>query len=200
MLRNSVEALKSRPQLFRAKLGVYLLITSLGVFFLAALIAYGIIRTSVAIHLKPLEMPLSFIVSTILLLINSVLLHMAVVNVRKEKQQAYRKFLTTAMVVGFLFLLLQGEGMVRLIRTHLETAEGTGKLYGICFTLALLHALHVVGGIAFLAYIWIQSRRDRYDHERHWTVDICASYWHFLDVVWIVMLLTFWVTEVAIRS
>ena len=55
MLSNSVEALKSRPQLFRAKLGVYILIVSLGIFFLAALIAYGIIRTSVEINLKPLD-------------------------------------------------------------------------------------------------------------------------------------------------
>ena len=71
MLSNTVETLKARPQLFRAKLGVYLLIASLAIFFLAAMIAYGIIRTSVSINLKPLQMPLSFVVSTVLLLINS---------------------------------------------------------------------------------------------------------------------------------
>ena len=145
-------------------------------------------------------MPFSFIASTALLLANSLILHLAVVNVRQEKQKAFRRYLGIAMFFGLVFLLLQGEGMVRLIQTHFGSEAGAGKLYGICFTLALLHALHVIGGIAFLIYVWVQTRRDRYDHERHWTVDICASYWHFLDIVWIVMLVTFWWTEFSIRS
>lgn len=195
MLRNSVETLKARPQLFRAKLGVYLLIISLSVFFVAALIAYGIIRTTMSINMKPLEMPATFWASTVVLLFNSLVLHLAVVNIRREKQLSYRRFIFVAVVLGFLFLILQSEGMFRLIWTHFGSEAGTGKLYGICFTVALLHAIHVIGGIVFLFYVWIQTSRNRYDHERHWTVDICASYWHFLDVIWIVMLLTFVVTE-----
>lgn len=200
MLRNSVEALKARPQLFRAKLGVYILIVSLAIFFVAALIAYGIIRTSVSVNLKPLQMPWSFLVSTLVLMAISLSLHFSVVSVRREKQGNYRRFLTLSLVLGFLFLLLQGEGMVRLILTHFQSEAGSGKLYGICFTLALLHAAHVIGGIIFLSYVWVQSKKNRYDHERHWTVDICASYWHFLDVVWILMLVTFWLTEQSVHA
>lgn len=200
MLRNSVETFKARPDLFRAKLGVYLLIVSLAIFFVAAMIAYGVIRTSVSINLKPLRMPLSFLISTGVLVLISLLMHLAVVNVRREKQRPYRRYLTAAMGLGFLFLLLQGEGMAQLILTHFREEAGTGKLYGICFTIALLHAAHVIGGIVFLVYVWIQAQRDRYDHERHWTVDICASYWHFLDIIWILMLVTFWWTEFSIHG
>lgn len=200
MLRNSVDALKARPQLFRAKLGVYIFIVSLAIFFVAALIAFAIIRTSVAIDLMPLEMPSSFWGSTVVLVAISFLLHLAVVNVRQEKQLQFRRFLTTAVVLAFVFLILQGEGMYRLIATHFSTTDGSGKLYGIGFTLALIHAFHVIGGVVFLIYIGVQMSKDRYDHERHWTVDICATYWHFLDVIWILMLATLWLTESSLRG
>jgi cytochrome c oxidase subunit 3 len=61
--------------------------------------------------------------------------------------------------------------------------------------LAFLHALHVIGGIGFLGFVIAQASQQRYDHERHWTVDNCASYWHFLDAVWIVMLATFFIAR-----
>jgi len=45
--------------------------------------------------------------------------------------------------------------------------------------------------MVFLGYVTRQAFRGKYDHERHWAVDHCASYWHFLDVVWACMLITF---------
>ncbi|MEE2639279.1 MAG: cytochrome c oxidase subunit 3 [Planctomycetota bacterium] len=200
MLSNTAETLRARPQLYRAKLGVYLLIVSLSIFFVAALIAYALIRTSVGIQLEPLVMPLSFWVSTLALLATSFFLHLAVLSIRREKQIRYRRFLWAAMVFGGFFLVLQAEGMWSLIRTHFALEAGYGKLYGICFSIALLHAAHVIGGGFFLGYVWAETRKGKYDHERHWTVDICATYWHFLDVVWILMLITFWWTESSLRS
>ncbi len=69
--------------------------------------------------------------------------------------------------------------------------DHSSKVYGLCFTFAFVHALHVLGGIGFLGFVIWQSLRHRYDHERHFAVEHCASYWHFLDVVWVLMLLTF---------
>lgn len=194
------DTLKSRPQLYRAKLGVYILIVSLAIFFVASLIAYAIIRTSLSIELKPLVIPGSFLISSIILIANSFVLHCAVVDIHHEKQVQYRRLLATSLLLVFVFLVLQTDGMFRLISTHFSLEAGAGKLYGISFTLAFLHAVHVIGGIVFLVYVWIQTSKDRYDHERHWTADICATYWHFLDVIWIVMLVTFWLTERFCRS
>ncbi len=42
-----------------------------------------------------------------------------------------------------------------------------------------------------MGWVIFRALRGSYDHERHWPVDICATYWHFLDVVWVVMLVTF---------
>ena len=200
MLRDSIETLKLRPQLYRAKLGVYLFIASLAVFFLASLIAYAVVRTSVSIDLAPLEIPKSFIASTFILILISVGLQLSVSAIRKEQLQLFRRYLNAAILLAVIFFLLQIAGLSNLIKTHFSSASGHGKLYGISFTLALIHALHVLGGVVFLAYVWQQTLQGRYDHERHWTVDICTTYWHFLDAVWIVMLLTFWLIELRVRS
>jgi cytochrome c oxidase subunit 3 len=51
----------------------------------------------------------------------------------------------------------------------------------------LLHAAHVVGGIILLALVARKAFRGGYDHEHHLGVHHAALYWHFLDIVWLVM-------------
>ncbi len=81
--------------------------------------------------------------------------------------------------------------MSELVIHHFRQDDGSTKVYGMSFTLAFIHALHVFGGILFLGFVIYQAFRDRYDHERHFAVDHCAGYWHFLDAVWLSMLLVF---------
>ncbi|MBI3961299.1 MAG: heme-copper oxidase subunit III, partial [Deinococcus sp.] len=48
-----------------------------------------------------------------------------------------------------------------------------------------MHALHVFTGVLFLLFVYNHGRKGRYSAERHWPVEACANYWHFVDVVWI---------------
>ena len=63
---------------------------------------------------------------------------------------------------------------------------------GMVFALAFLHALHVVGGVAALLLVVIRTWNRFYDHERNWGIRFAAQYWHFLDLVWLMMLAAFW--------
>ena len=60
--------------------------------------------------------------------------------------------------------------------------------------LAVLHGLHVAGGVIALGIVAARAAIGRYDHERYWAVDFSALYWHFLDVIWLCMLTAFWWT------
>lgn len=193
MLRNSYSAISMRRDEYQAKFGFALFIASLTMFFLASLAAYGIIRsTSEAPAISLGSFPLSLVASTISMFGVSFAMHKAVVNVRRERQTRFRRWLITAAVVSVVFLIFQSLGMHTLLDMHRETLEeGITKQYGLMFFLVFVHALHVVGGMAFLSGVLVRARQDVYDHEKHWSVDICAMYWHFLDVVWIVMLGTF---------
>jgi cytochrome c oxidase subunit 3 len=47
-----------------------------------------------------------------------------------------------------------------------------------------MHAFHVLTGVMFLAVVFINGLRGHYSAERHYAVEACANYWHFVDIVW----------------
>jgi cytochrome c oxidase subunit 3 len=210
MLKQSINLIPARRDLYQAKMLFYLFLASLGMFFLGSMVTYLVIRDQ-AFHPIPdavpgsiltqgpeiyqsLKLPLTFWVSTGMLVLVSVFLQRAVWLVHRERQLDFRRLLVWASVAAVLFVLIQGWGLADLLTQHFSESDGSTKVYGMSFTLSFIHALHVIGGMGFLGWVIYQAKRDRYDHERHWAVDHCASYWHFLDVVWACMLITFVVT------
>lgn len=67
-------------------------------------------------------------------------------------------------------------------------------LTGVVAMLVLLHGLHFVGGLLVLGVAAVRTARGRYDHEYHGGLTLASRYWTFLDVSWLVMLATFYVT------
>ena len=222
MLKQSINLAPARPDLYQAKLVFYLFIASLGMFFIATLITYLVIRTQAfnpipdpnlpaptivlsnpnlgsevpsSIEYVPLRLPFSFWASTAVLLLTGVFLQRASWLIHRERQAEFRKWLIWAWVAAIVFVGVQCFGMNDLLNQHFARTDGSTKVYGMSFTLAFIHALHVIGGLVFLGFVIFQAFRNRYDHERHWAVDHCAGYWHFLDIVWISMLVMFAVTK-----
>lgn len=195
MLKESFHLVTARRDHYQAKLLFLIFIASLGMFFIAALWAYIVIRRQsfepIPVPYLELKLPSSLWLSTLALLGTSFYLERACWFVRRQLLEPFQKNLIYAAVLSLLFILIQSFGLSELYRIHFAVADGSHKAYGMSFTLAFVHILHVVGGVAFLGYVLVQSYRGRYDHERFWAVKHCAGYWHFLDVVWIAMLLTF---------
>ena len=207
MLKQSMNLVPARPAMYQAKLVFYLFLASLGMFFIASMLTYLIVRQQA---FRPIEdaipnsilamgpevyqkltLPASFWISTVILIAVSVFLQRACWLVHREKQIDFRRCLIWSFLAAGVFVLIQSFGMFDLLSQHLSQSDGSAKVYGMSFTLSFIHALHVLGGMVFLAYVTRQAFRGKYDHERHWAVDHCASYWHFLDVVWACMLITF---------
>ena len=213
MLKQSINLIPARRELYQAKLVFYLFIASLTMFFVASLITYCMIRveafrsiqqtydaatnTMVATtrSYESLKVPASFWASTSLLIVISVFLQRAVWFVCRECIYKFRSSLMWAWAAAVIFVLIQTFGMAELVSNHFSQSDGSTKVYGMSFTLAFIHALHVLGGMVFLGYVIYQSFQGKYDHERHWAVDHCAGYWHFLDIVWVVMLAVFAITK-----
>ena len=211
MLKQSINLAPARRDLYQAKMVFYLFLASLGMFFIASLMTYLIVRNQAFSPIpdavpdsiatmgpevySSLKLPMSFWVSTVALIFVSVFLQRACWMVRREKQVKFRRMLMWSLVASLAFVGIQGFGMYDLLSQHFSVSDGSMKVYGMSFTLSFIHALHVIGGMIFLGFVIYQAFRNRYDHERHWAVDHCASYWHFPDVVWACMLITFVVTQ-----
>jgi heme/copper-type cytochrome/quinol oxidase subunit 3 len=126
-------------------------------------------------------------VSTFVVLGVSLTIHMALAAIRRERRDAFRSWLWASFVLSLAFVAVQTPAMVLLLKGHNAVRAGGFHVYGLIFFLVLLHALHVVGGVVALVRVMVHERQGTYDHEHNLPVRHAAMYWHFLDVVWLVM-------------
>ncbi|MCA9191560.1 MAG: heme-copper oxidase subunit III [Planctomycetales bacterium] len=179
----------------RLEQGVWLFLVSLAIFFIGCIILFAIyVKLRVAPdvgRIQPFYLPPSFILTTLNLLAVSVLLHMAVQAIRREMRQEFIRYVIIAFVLSITFFAVQGLGLTYVIMRMYQPDAANGNLYGLTFFLVIVHALHVIGGVAGITFLLFGIAKDRYDHERHFPVRFAAIYWHFLDVVWILMFASF---------
>ncbi len=179
----------------RSEQGVWLLLASLSVFFFSSCLLFAIyvlLRIAPqAGEVQPFFLPPLFMLTTINMLTVSLLLHMAVGAIRRERRVDFARYLILAFVLSIVFFVIQGTSLSWLVSELTKPAASISNLYGMTFFLVVVHALHVVGGVAGLTFLLFGLARGRYDHERYFPVRFCAMYWHFLDIVWIVMLASF---------
>jgi len=124
----------------------------------------------------------------------SVALSRALHFIRRERQADFRSWLVISLALATGFLLVQAPAMAILLIEHKRFRSAGIFLYGLVFILVLLHALHVVGGMVSLIRVTWRSRRGAYDHEQYQPVRYTVMYWHFLDVIWVLMFTTFLLT------
>lgn len=179
----------------RSEQGAWLFLVSLAVFFLSCMLLYAIyvlLRIAPqAGEVTPFYLPRSFVLTTVNLLAISILLHLSVSAAKREQQVDLARYIILATILSLVFFVLQGAGLSWMILELQKPGKALQNLYGLTFVLVIIHALHVVGGVAGLVFLLFGLRRGAYDHERYFPVRFCAMYWHFLDAVWIVMLASF---------
>lgn len=180
-------------ELFQARLLFYLFILTIAVFFVGGLLTYVIVRTTNPVDASiAIEIPTAFWWSTALLILISVCLQRSVWFVRRQRMSHSLNNLFYGLLFACAFVFVQWLGLDHLLKLHFQLSRESATSHGVFFFIAVLHALHILGGMIYLVYVVIQSFRDKYDHERHWAIDNCAGYWHFLGVVWLAMLATFY--------
>lgn len=183
------------PSDFRAKQGGWLFLGMLLIFFLSSLLLYALYASSRRDDpYSNAPLPWSFLTSTVCLVVISGLVHLATLAIRRDRFFQTTALLSTSSVAAVVFLGIQVFAMSQMLQeTTLQAGNGRG-LVGMVVVLAFLHALHVAGGVIALGIVAVRAALGRYDHERHFAVDFSAQYWHFLDVIWLAMLASFWFT------
>lgn len=66
---------------------------------------------------------------------------------------------------------------------HVKLTDGA--FGAVFFGMTGVHAIHVLSGIVLILIIWNNGRRGHFSAEKHWGVEACAVYWHYVDVVWV---------------
>ncbi|MFN0096179.1 MAG: heme-copper oxidase subunit III [Dehalococcoidia bacterium] len=120
--------------------------------------------------------------ATILLVISSVTMQLGVFAIQKGNRSGLIKWLVISIVLGGIFLIAQMYDYAQLQFTARDTVFGT-----TFYTLTGFHGAHVAGGVIFMVVCLFRSFGGQFSAQRHEAVEACSFYWHFVDVVWIVL-------------
>ena len=117
---------------------------------------------------------------TAILLISSFFMNRAETAIEYDDRRTFLSSLIITAILGVIFLI----GVVGFEwGGHIKPSDGA---YGaVLYGMTGMHALHVLSGVIFIFIIWNNGRKGRYSGERHWGVEACAIYWHFVDLVWV---------------
>lgn len=170
-------------------IGMWLFLLTLAILFAAGMLGYGVVRlTSPAIPDNfHLHLPQALWLSTILVLAASYAAHRAVVSIIHNKPAISQRWMGVTTVLALGFLLVQTPSMLLLLADHAKLLSAGMPLYGLIFSLVLVHAAHVFGGFIALVITWRHALAGQYTNQNYGGVYCSALYWHFLDVIWLAM-------------
>lgn len=131
--------------------------------------------------------------NTLLLLTGSMFVVLAIQSVRALDQEKARKWILYAMGTGLLFLVNKGVEYTHLLSDDHD--PGQNDFYQYFFILTGIHALHLIGGLAALAYMRKICGRPQIDQKGHRNLEVVATYWHLVDLLWVVIFAVFYLVR-----
>jgi len=137
------------------------------------------------------ELQLPLIMSG-LLLSSSIPVHIAESAIKRGNQGVLRLGLALGFALGATFLVLTVA--VEWPETLHEFTPQTNVYGSLFFTITGFHAMHVLVGLGMSLWTQVRAWRGAFDADRHVTVQNFTMYWHFVDVVWIFVFLTLYLS------
>ncbi|QDU84068.1 Cytochrome c oxidase subunit 3 [Planctomycetes bacterium Pla163] len=171
-------------------LGMKLFIASLSFIFAASILLYLLLlapEESPAIEHLPV-IAAGVFVSTALILASSVTLRRGSRAVRADRCDELAVWLKRTLWLGYGFGALQTANWV-LVWIAVDPFASGNRHAGFFIVLTIVHALHVVGGVVRLVQITRRAQQGEFSAAHHEPVTNMAMYWHFLDVVWLLLVL-----------
>ncbi|HEX6588237.1 MAG TPA: cytochrome c oxidase subunit 3 [Longimicrobiales bacterium] len=130
------------------------------------------------------DIPLTSI-STFVLLMSSLAMVLGLAGVQQGNRRMALGWLGATIVLGTTFLAFQAFEFTEFY-AHGLTLQ-TNLLGSTFFVLTGFHGAHVTLGVIWLAILWLQSFQGRLGPDKALNVEIAGLYWHFVDIVWIVL-------------
>ena len=171
-------------------LGMLLFITSEVMFFSGLFAAY--FATRAANQPWPPETfshildPLGpIMLATVILIASSFTCQFAVWSIRRGDRKGFVRNTAITFVLGVIFLGMQAYDYALLFSEGMTMGSGPfGTTY---FTLTGFHGAHVFGGVLMLGVILYRGMAGQFSAKHHDAVEAVSLYWHFVDVVWILL-------------
>ena len=177
-------------------LGMLLFITSEVMFFAGLFAAYFNVRAAAPawppvefqdkLHVLPLVGP-----ATVLLILSSFTCQVGVWAIHRNDRRGLTRAIAVTVILGATFLTMQGIDYTLLYGEGVRLDAGPfGTTY---YTLTGFHGAHVLGGVIMLSVVLYRSMAGQFSSRHHDMVEATSLYWHFVDVVWIMLFSTLYI-------
>jgi len=192
----SSSSVAKKPDAFgtasNGKLGMWIYLVTDAMTFAGFLIAYALLRIRNPQWPHPadhLGIALSSF-ATFVLICSSVTMVLAQNEGEQKKSKSMAKYLAFTVAGGVIFLAIQAYEYSHLFHMGLSLSDflhGPPQFASTFFIVTGFHGLHVLTGVIYLSIILARTLAGKYDNGNVNQVEICGLFWHFVDLIWILV-------------
>jgi len=143
--------------------------------------------------LKEMNIPETFIYSTIVLLISSVTFYLAKKAIKSDNRSLTTTYLLVTLVLGLTFVYLQFKGFDLLFNQGLVPFGSSSKVtVSFLYAFVFVHVAHLFGGMISLIYVIYNHYKQKYNSSQCLGIELSGLYWHFMDFIWVYLFLFFY--------
>jgi cytochrome c oxidase subunit III len=195
---NDFSSLRTHPY----SIMMYLFLTGLTMIFVGLSFAY--IYTRIQTGEPPIRMPYIFLVNTLVLFSSSWTLRRAKQMYETDNTEGYQKSLLATVLIIFLFMVLQYIGWEMLINENplvFKTAT-SHNMSNYIYAISVIHVFHILFGLPFFLLFLFRAYTKLHDPVtvlvyftdpvKQLELRLLSRYWHFLDYLWLYLMVFFW--------
>lgn len=140
--------------------------------------------------LADFEIPQAFYVSLFVILLSSFTIHFAKKMIQKNENKKGMLLLVATLVLGIAFIILQFRGFSEIIANgYFFTGSESSITTSFVYLVVLLHLVHVFAGLIILLVVIYNHYKLKYQNGKTLGIELAATFWHFVDVLWIYLFL-----------
>jgi cytochrome c oxidase subunit III len=201
-----MQATKERKKIHPQKFMMWIAMASMSMAF-AGLTSGYMVREAQG-NWRYYNLPAVFSYSTIVIVLSSITMAMGVKAFKGREMPKFKKLITVTLILGIVFGALQFAGFYQLyhqlqavrINGQVLNESSAVKINGnpsesFLFIIAGMHLVHLLGGIVALVFVFFRSFRTRVKTYNSTGLEITATYWHFVDILWIYLFIFFLVNQ-----
>ena len=139
---------------------------------------------------RDIELPQSFYISTAIIIVSSLTYMLAKKAVQKSESKLATTWLWVTLGLGITFIIFQFVGFGQMLGNgYYFTGPSSSIKMSYVFLIAAVHIIHVVAGLISLLVVLYNQMKGSYSSSEYLGMSLGATFWHFLDFLWIYLIL-----------
>lgn len=143
--------------------------------------------------LSDFQIPQAFYISLVVIVLSSVTFYFAKRNVIAQESKKGMIFLVLTFILGITFIIFQFKGFSEIIENgYFFTGSESTITTSFIYLVVLLHLTHIIAALISVLVVIYNHYKQKYTPGNTVGIEIAATFWHFVDVLWIYLFLFFY--------